>query len=69
VPGATTPGAADLDEVSSGRHTVPDELVQAATYRLPPDLIFRARVRNSTTPPDLPDDPTTRLSVPKPRPS
>jgi hypothetical protein len=48
---------------SSGRHTVPDELVRAATYRLPPDRVFRAKVRDSATPSD---DPTTRL-VPKPR--
>jgi hypothetical protein len=48
---------------SDGRHTVPDELVQAATYRLPPDRIFRAKVPDST----LPEEPTTRLSVPKPR--
>jgi hypothetical protein len=48
---------------SSGRHTVPDELVRASTYRLPPDRVFRAKVRDNGTPPD---DPTTRL-VPKPR--
>jgi hypothetical protein len=48
---------------SDGRHTVPDELVQAATYRLPPDRIFRAKVPD----PALPEEPTTRLSVPKPR--
>lgn len=48
---------------SSGRHTVPDELVRASTYRLPPDRVFRAKVRDNNTPPD---DPTTRL-VPKPR--
>lgn len=45
---------------SSGRHTVPDELVKAATYRLPPDRVFRAKVRDTT------DEPTTKL-VPKPR--
>jgi hypothetical protein len=57
-------GAAVSDAVtSSGRHTVPDELVQASTYRLPPDRIFRAKVRDSGTPPD---ESTTRL-VPKPR--
>jgi hypothetical protein len=27
-----------------GRHTVPDELVQAATYRLPADRVARAKV-------------------------
>jgi hypothetical protein len=48
---------------AEGRHTVPDELVQAATYRLPPDRVFRAKVPDSA----LPEEPTTRLSVPKPR--
>lgn len=55
---------AAADEVeSTGRHTVPDELVRSTTYRLPPDRIFRAKVRGTTP---LPDEPTTRL-VPKPR--
>ncbi|MBU2662681.1 hypothetical protein KOI35_04100 [Actinoplanes bogorensis] len=49
---------------SGGKHTVPDELVQAATYRLPADRVFRAKVPNSTP---LPDEPTTNLPVPKPR--
>ncbi|MFI6074419.1 hypothetical protein ACIA5C_22950 [Actinoplanes sp. NPDC051343] len=56
--------AADEAAASSGRHTVPDELVKAATYRLPPDRVFRAKVRDTTTP--SADDPTTKL-VPKPR--
>ena len=51
----------------SGRHTVPDELVQAATYRLPPDRVFRARVPDAVDSPGLPEELTTRLSVPKPR--
>jgi hypothetical protein len=58
---------------AAGRHTVPDELVQAATYRLPADRIFRAKVPNSGV---LPEEQTTPLpstaplpapSVPKPR--
>jgi hypothetical protein len=49
---------------TSGRHTVPDELVQATTYRLPPDRVFRAKVKESSR---LPEEPTTKLSVPKPR--
>ena len=53
-----------VEEPSTGKHTVPDELVNAATYRLPPDRIFRARVPNGTP---LPEEPTTPLSVPKPR--
>ncbi|WP_433295958.1 hypothetical protein ACQP2F_37175 [Actinoplanes sp. CA-030573] len=51
---------------SNGRHTVPDELVQAATYRLPPDRVFRAKIPDADGP-GLPEEPTTRLSVPKPR--
>jgi hypothetical protein len=52
-------------DLPAGRHTVPDELVRATTYRLPPDRVFRAKVRDGTP---LPDEPTTRLpSVPKPR--
>ncbi|HEV7964248.1 MAG TPA: hypothetical protein VGP57_17035 [Actinoplanes sp.] len=34
----------------SGRHTVPDELVQADTYRLPPDRVARAKVRGARPP-------------------
>ncbi|WP_203821514.1 hypothetical protein [Paractinoplanes ferrugineus] len=56
---------AEPEPESTGRHTVPDELVQAATYRLPPDRVFRARVPGSLPP--LPEDSTTRLPVPKPR--
>jgi hypothetical protein len=48
----------------TGRHTVPDELVQATTYQLPADRIFRAKVKDGSR---LPEEPTTRLSVPKPR--
>jgi hypothetical protein len=56
--------AANSAGVSTGRHTVPDELVQAATYHLPPDRIFRAKVRE----PDGPaGEPTTHRTVPKPR--
>ncbi len=53
-----------LEPPSGGKHTVPDELVQAATYRLPPDRVFRARVPNSTP---LPEEPTTNIPVQKPR--
>ena len=54
---------ADLDDDEpGGRHTVPDELVRAATYRLPPDRVFRAKVRDTA-----PEDPAARRSVPKPR--
>ena len=50
-----------------GRHLVPDELVQAPTYRLAPDRVARAKVREV---PDGDDEgqETTRLpSVPRPR--
>jgi hypothetical protein len=49
---------------AEGRHTVPDELVRATTYQLPPDRIFRARVKDGSR---LPDEPTTPIAVPKPR--
>jgi hypothetical protein len=58
---ATAPPTAPTE--ATGRHTVPDELVKASTYRLPPDRVFRAKVRETPPPPD---DPTTKL-VPKPR--
>jgi hypothetical protein len=51
---------------SSGRHLVPDELVRAATYRLPPDRVARAKVRGAV-PPDDPAGTLERPSVPKPR--
>ncbi|WP_328460799.1 hypothetical protein OHA21_30785 [Actinoplanes sp. NBC_00393] len=58
-------GVADLvpeqrePEPRRGRHTVPEELVRAATYVLPPDRVARAKV----VPPDEPVDP----HVPRPR--
>jgi hypothetical protein len=55
-------------EPSGGRHMVPDELVQAATYRLPPDRVARAKVRDANTPSELSADPASWLPpVPKPR--
>ena len=52
------------EPVTSGRHTVPDELVQAATYRLNPDRVARAKVHDAGTS----DEETTRLPpVPRPR--
>jgi hypothetical protein len=44
-----------------GRHTVPDELVQAPTYRLSPDRVARAKVRSRHAPGDA------SPPVPKPR--
>jgi hypothetical protein len=53
---------------SSGRHTVPDELVQAATYRLPADRVARAKVHDATTPAEVPAvDGSVRVAVPEPR--
>jgi hypothetical protein len=55
-------------ETGGGRHMVPDELVQAATYRLPPDRVARAKVPGACTPSELGADPTWWLPpVPKPR--
>jgi hypothetical protein len=59
----TVDSSAELSS-AGGRHTVPEELVKAATYRLPPDRVFRAKVPGATTTP--PDEATTKL-VPKPR--
>jgi hypothetical protein len=61
VPGteSATPAAGG----GEGRHTLPDELVHAPTYRLSPDRIARAKV----PPHDLPGEKTRIVSVPKPR--
>jgi hypothetical protein len=45
-----------------GRHTVPDELVQAPTYRLSPDRVARAKVRSPHAPGE-----ESPPAVPKPR--
>ncbi|MDI6101320.1 hypothetical protein QLQ12_22140 [Actinoplanes sp. NEAU-A12] len=42
-------GVAGVPTQREGRHTVPDELVQAATYRLPPDRVARAKVPRPRT--------------------
>jgi hypothetical protein len=63
---ATTPAAAG-DSAAEGRHLVPDELVQAATFRLAPDRVARAKVRGAEQPPEPSIDSTSRASVPKPR--
>jgi hypothetical protein len=62
---AATPAAAS--DSAEGRHLVPDELVQAATFRLAPDRVARAKVRGAEQPPDPSIDSTSRASVPKPR--
>ncbi|OJF14330.1 hypothetical protein [Couchioplanes caeruleus] len=75
VRSATVAPAAPAD---GGRHLVPDELVQAATYRLAPDRVARAKVPGAAS--AAADDEaadaasgddgqeTTRLrSVPRPR--
>ncbi|MEV6495597.1 hypothetical protein AB0M20_44325 [Actinoplanes sp. NPDC051633] len=50
-----------------GRHYVPDELVRAATYRLAPDRVARAKVPGAQPPEDddTPDPP--HQHVPRPR--
>ncbi len=51
-----------------GRHLVPDELVRAATYRLPPDRVARAKVHGAAEPHDPAlHDPTPQDRVPRPR--
>ena len=63
----SSPTGESPDEVASsesGRHLVPDELVRAATYRLPPDRVARAKVHR-TPPPS--DESPARSAVPKPR--
>ncbi|MEU4624077.1 hypothetical protein AB0G04_29390 [Actinoplanes sp. NPDC023801] len=41
---AAVPEVAGVPAQREGRHTVPDELVRAATYRLPADRVARAKV-------------------------
>jgi hypothetical protein len=60
--GQATDGPDSIE--SSGRHFVPDELVQAATYRLPPDRVARAKVQGAVPPVA---EPPVRMGVPKPR--
>ncbi|GLY94264.1 hypothetical protein [Actinoplanes sp. NBRC 103695] len=52
-----------------GRHFVPDELVQATTYRLPADRVARAKVPDTIKPPEVGDDESdgSRAPVPQPR--
>jgi len=65
--GRRPPAAADPAE-SSGRHTVPDALVQADTYRLAPDRVARAKVHGRVTPAAAPTtDGKPRAKLPKPR--
>ena len=54
----------DPEPSRRGRHLVPDELVRAATYRLTPDRVARAKVHGAAT---RPDDPDPRPPVPRPR--
>ncbi|WP_125808967.1 hypothetical protein [Actinoplanes sp. ATCC 53533] len=64
--GAVPSPSPSVDDVG-GRHFVPDELVKAPTYRLTPDRVARAKVRESM-PEDDESPETTRLpSVPRPR--
>jgi hypothetical protein len=59
------PGGAQvlgLPSAAPGRHTVPDELVHATTYRLVPDRVARAKARGA------PPRPNERPSPPVPKP-
>ncbi len=51
----------------SGRHTVPDELVRAATYKLAADRVARAKVRSPEEPTVASPDSGGRPPVPRPR--
>lgn len=50
-----------------GRHLVPDELVQAPTYRLAPDRVARAKVRDAVPAGDDEADISRPPFVPRPR--
>jgi hypothetical protein len=50
---------------NGGRHTVPEELVRAATYRLTPDRVARAKVRPPAAAGDGAEP--APAAVPKPR--
>jgi hypothetical protein len=65
---APAPASAS-DRVSRpGRHLVPDELVRAATYRLSPDRVARAKVPGAQPTPGVEDgDRNPPTAVPKPR--
>ena len=60
--------AGRTESAGGGRHLVPDELVRAPTYRLTPDRVARAKVRQVHLDDDDSED-TTRLpsAVPRPR--
>jgi hypothetical protein len=64
---STATPAAAAESAAEGRHLVPDELVQAATFRLAPDRVARAKVRGAEQPPDPSIDSPSKASVPKPR--
>jgi hypothetical protein len=70
--GIVSPGAVSSGKQPAGRHTVPDELVQGPTHRLPADRVARARVRGAASPTEAAGAPTmteasSRTAVPKPR--
>jgi hypothetical protein len=46
---ADVPEAPGVPAQREGRHTVPEELVRAATYRLPADRVARAKVPKPRT--------------------
>jgi hypothetical protein len=72
TPAAPVPPDAAVGAQPGGRHTVPDELVQAPTYRLAPDRVARARVRGAAASGGTGEAPAvaqaaSRVTVPKPR--
>jgi len=65
---ASASSAAETSEgTDGGRHLVPDELVRAATYRLPPDRVARAKVREAVSGDDGSEETTRLRSGPEPR--
>jgi hypothetical protein len=61
------PASASDKDARPGRHLVPDELVRAATYRLAPDRVARAKVPGAQSTAGAEGDPTVPTAVPKPR--
>ena len=65
---ASAPASASGRASRPGRHLVPDELVRAATYRLSPDRVARAKVPGAQPTPGVEDgDRNPPTAVPKPR--
>lgn len=64
---ASTSAAGTSEATAGGRHLVPDELVRAATYRLAPDRVARAKVHQAVPQGDRSEERTQPPSGPTPR--